>query len=166
PVLLNLSRKAFGRQVSLASPRSQTGRAFTELAYTGAASLGEGSHVVLVAGATPGPGASVVAANLAAALARTHSEAVLVCADTRDSVAPKLFGLAGSRGLAGGVAGGATAGGGGRGPAGAAGGGAGGDGVGAGYLADGLPAAVRHGPGADLGAAPGCAVRGDRGASR
>src|SRR5215468_5242744 len=99
PVLLNLSRKAFGRQVSLASPRSQTGRAFTELAYTVAASLGEGSHVVLVAGATPGPGASVVAANLAAALARTHSEAVLVCADTRDSVAPKLLGLTGSPGL-------------------------------------------------------------------
>lgn len=110
PVLLNLSRKAFGRQVSLASPRSQTGRAFTELAYTVAASLGEGSHVVLVAGATPGPGASVVAANLAAALARTHSEAVLVCADTRDSVAPKLFGLGGSRGLAEVVAGVATVG--------------------------------------------------------
>jgi len=110
PVLLNLSRKAFGRQVSLASPRSPTGRAFTELAYTVAASLGEGSHVVLVAGATPGPGASVVAANLAAALARTHSEAVLVCADTRDSVAPKLFGLAGSRGLAEVVAGVATVG--------------------------------------------------------
>jgi uncharacterized protein involved in exopolysaccharide biosynthesis len=110
PVLVNLSRKAFGRQVSLASPRSQTGRAFTELAYTVAASLGEGSHVVLVAGATPGPGASVVAANLAAALARTHSEAVLVCADTRDSVAPKLFGLSGSRGLAEVVAGVATVG--------------------------------------------------------
>src|SRR5215475_11328073 len=110
PVLLNLSRKAFGRQVSLASPRSQTGRGFTELAYTVAASLGEGSHVVLVAGATPGPGASVVAANLAAALARTHSEAVLVCADTRDSVAPKLFGLTGSRGLAEVVAGVATVG--------------------------------------------------------
>jgi len=110
PVLVNLSKKAFGRQVSLASPRSPTGRAFTELAYTVAASLGEGSHVVLVAGATPGPGASVVAANLAAALARTHSEAVLVCADTRDSVAPKLFGLAGSRGLAEVVAGVATVG--------------------------------------------------------
>src|SRR5262249_49848427 len=52
-VPLNLSRKAFGRQVSLASPRSQTGRGFTELAYPVAASLGEGSHVVLVAGATP-----------------------------------------------------------------------------------------------------------------
>src|SRR5215469_16747404 len=100
PVLLTLSRNAFGRQLSLASSRSRTGRAFTELAHTMAASLGEGSHIVLVAGTTPGPGASVVAANLAAALARTHSEAVLVCADMRDSVAPELFGLSDSRGLA------------------------------------------------------------------
>jgi capsular polysaccharide biosynthesis protein len=110
PVMLALSRKAFGRQVSLASPRSRTGRAFTELAHTVAASLGEGSHIVLVAGTTPGPGASVVAANLAAALARTHSEAVLVCADMRDSVAPELFGLPDSRGLAEVVAGLATVG--------------------------------------------------------
>jgi MinD-like ATPase involved in chromosome partitioning or flagellar assembly len=50
----------------------------------------------------------VVAANLAAALARTHSEAVLVCAALRDSVAPKLFGLAPSRGLAEVLAGQAT----------------------------------------------------------
>jgi capsular polysaccharide biosynthesis protein len=110
PVLLNLPRKAFGGQVSLAPPRSRTGKAFTELAHTVAASLGEGSHVVLVAGTTPGPAASVIAANLAATLARTHSEAVLVCADMRDSVAPKLFGLAGSRGLAEVVAGLATVG--------------------------------------------------------
>jgi capsular polysaccharide biosynthesis protein/Mrp family chromosome partitioning ATPase len=110
PVMLELSRKSFGRQLSLAAPRSRTGRAFTELAHTVAASLGEGSHVVLVAGTTPGPGASVVAANLAAALARTHSEAVLVCADMRDSVAPELFGLADSHGLAEVVAGLATVG--------------------------------------------------------
>jgi capsular polysaccharide biosynthesis protein len=111
PVVLSLSRKAFGRQVSLASPRSRTGRAFTELAHTVAGSLGgEGSHVVLVAGATPGPGTSVVAANLAAALARTRGEAVLVCADLRDSVAPELFGLPGGRGLAEVVAGLATVG--------------------------------------------------------
>src|SRR5262249_58497487 len=113
PVLLNLSRKAVGRQVSLASPRSQTGRGFTELAYTVAASLGEGSHVVLVAGATPGRGASVVAANLAAALARTHSGAVLGWADTRGRVAPKVFGVAGGPGVGGGGGGGGAGGGGG-----------------------------------------------------
>jgi capsular polysaccharide biosynthesis protein/Mrp family chromosome partitioning ATPase len=100
PVLLSLPQGSVGRQVSLASPRSRTGWAFTELAHAVAASLGEGSRVVLVVGATPGPAASVVAANLAATLARTHSEAVLVCAALRDSVAPELFGLAHSRGLA------------------------------------------------------------------
>jgi capsular polysaccharide biosynthesis protein len=108
PVLLNLSR--LGREVSLASPRSRTGKAFTELSHTLTASLGEGSHVVLVTGATPGPAASLVAANLAAALARTHTEAVLVCADLRDSIAPQLFGLAGGHGLAEVVAGQATVG--------------------------------------------------------
>ena len=100
PVLLSLPAKAYGRRVSLASPRSRTGRAFTELAHNLAASLGEGSHIVLVAGASPGPAASVVASNLAATLARTHSEAVLVCAALRDSVSPELFGLADGRGLA------------------------------------------------------------------
>src|SRR5205085_6287773 len=117
PVLLSLPRGAFSRQVALASPRSRTGRAFTELAHTVAASLGEGSHVLLVAGASPGPGASVVAANLAATLARTHSEAVLVCAALRDSVAPELFGLADGRGLAEVLAGQATVGDVARGPA-------------------------------------------------
>ncbi len=108
PVVLSLSRKAFGRQVSLASPRSRTGRAFTELAHTVAGSLGEGSHVVLVAGTTAGPGTSVVAANLAAALARTRGDAVLVCGDLRDSVAPEMFGLPDGHGLAEVIAGLAT----------------------------------------------------------
>jgi Mrp family chromosome partitioning ATPase len=116
PVLLTLPR--MGRQISLPAPRSQTGRAFTELAHTLTASLGEGSHVVLVTGATPGPAASYVAANLAATLARTHSEAVLVCADLRDSIAPDLFGLTSDgQGLAEVVAGRATVGEVARGPA-------------------------------------------------
>ena len=110
PVLLSLPSKSLGRQVSLASPRSRTGRGFTELAHAVAASLGEGSHVVLVAGASAGPAGSVVAANLAAALARTHSEAVLVCAALHDSVAPELFGLPPGRGLAEVLAGQATVG--------------------------------------------------------
>jgi len=118
PVLLSLPAKSSGRQVSLASPRSRTGAAFTELAHDVASSLGEGSHVVLVAGASPGPAVSVVAASLAATLARTHSEAVLVCAALRDSVAPELFGLANGRGLAEVLAGLATVGEVARGPAG------------------------------------------------
>jgi capsular polysaccharide biosynthesis protein/Mrp family chromosome partitioning ATPase len=111
PVLMNLPGRGFGRDISLPSPRSRTGRAFTELASDVAASLGEGSHVVLVTSATGGPAASYVAANLAATLARTHSEAVLVCANMRDSLAPGLFGLTGNgRGLAEVVAGRATVG--------------------------------------------------------
>jgi Mrp family chromosome partitioning ATPase len=98
--MLSLPGKAVSRQLSLASPRSATGKAFTELAHVVAATLGEGNHVVLVAGTAPGPAASLVAANLAATLARTHPEAVLVCADMRHSVAPELFRLGGSRGLA------------------------------------------------------------------
>jgi uncharacterized protein involved in exopolysaccharide biosynthesis/Mrp family chromosome partitioning ATPase len=117
PVLLNLARRAFS-QLTLASPRSRTGRAFTELAHTVAASLGEGSHVLLVTSITPGPGTSVIAANLAATLARTHSEAILVSADLRDSVSPELFGLADSRGLTEVLAGRATVGEVARGPAG------------------------------------------------
>jgi capsular polysaccharide biosynthesis protein len=118
PVLLDLPRKSFGRQISLASPRSRIGKSFTELAHSVAASLGEGSHILLVAGTEPGPEASIVAANLAATLARTHSEAVLVCADLNDSVATDLFGLSDSRGLAEVVAGRATVGEVARGPAG------------------------------------------------
>jgi capsular polysaccharide biosynthesis protein len=119
PAMLSLPKTAFGRTVSLASPRSRTGKAFTDLAHDVAASLGEGSHVIVVAGTLPGPGVSVVAANLAATLARTHSEAVLVCAALRDSVAPELFGLTpSSRGLAEVIAGRATVGEVARGPAG------------------------------------------------
>ncbi len=108
PVLLNLPSGAFGREVSIASPRSKTGQAFTDLAHGVAAALGEGNHVVFVAGATPGPAGSVVAANLAVTLARTHSEVVLVCANMNSTVAPKLLGLGEGEGLAELIAGNAT----------------------------------------------------------
>jgi capsular polysaccharide biosynthesis protein len=108
PVLLDLPEGAFGREVSIASPRSKTGQAFTDLAHGVAAALGEGNHVVFVAGATPGPAGSVVAANLAVTLARTHSEVVLVCANMNSTVAPKLLGLGGGEGLAELIAGSAT----------------------------------------------------------
>lgn len=108
PVLLNLPQGAFGREVAIASPRSKTGQAFTDLAHGVAAALGEGNHVVFVAGATPGPAGSVVAANLAVTLARTHSEVVLVCANMNSTVAPKLLGLGEGEGLAELIAGNAT----------------------------------------------------------
>jgi capsular polysaccharide biosynthesis protein len=108
PVLLDLPPGAFGREVAIASPRSKTGQAFTDLAHGVAAALGEGNHVVFVAGATPGPAGSVVAANLAVTLARTHSEVVLVCANMNSTVAPKLLGLSDGEGLAELIAGSAT----------------------------------------------------------
>jgi uncharacterized protein involved in exopolysaccharide biosynthesis/Mrp family chromosome partitioning ATPase len=108
PVLLDLPPGAFGREVSIASPRSKTGQEFTDLAHGVAAALGEGNHVVFVAGATPGPAGSVVAANLAVTLARTHSEVVLVCTNMNSTVAPKLLGLSDGEGLAELIAGSAT----------------------------------------------------------
>src|SRR5262249_61030511 len=108
PLLLDPPSGAFGREVSIASPRSRTGQAFTDLAHGVAAALGEGNHVVFVAGATLGPAGSVVAANLAVTLARTHSEVVLVCANMNSTVAPKLLGLGEGEGLAELIAGSAT----------------------------------------------------------
>ena len=63
---------------------------------------------MFVADATPGPAGSVVAANLAVTLARTHSEVVLVCANMNSTVAPKLLGLGEGEGLAELIAGNAT----------------------------------------------------------
>jgi capsular polysaccharide biosynthesis protein/Mrp family chromosome partitioning ATPase len=104
PVLLNLPPGTFGRDVSVASPRSRTGQAFTELGHAVSAALGEGNHILLVAGTSRGSdrivGRSVIAANLAATLARTHSEAVLVCADMNNTVAPALLGVGDGDGLA------------------------------------------------------------------
>src|SRR5215469_6122159 len=99
PVMLSLPNSA-GQQASVVSPRSKTGQAFTELAHAVTATLGDGNHILLVAGASPGPGASVTAANLAATLARTHSEVVLVCADLTYSVAPEMLGIGEGPGLA------------------------------------------------------------------
>jgi capsular polysaccharide biosynthesis protein len=100
PVMLSVAAKKSGTQPSLVGPRSRTGQAFAELAHGATAALGEGNHVLVVAGTSAGPGGGVTAANLAAALARTHSEVVLVCADLHASVIPDLFHLGQGRGLA------------------------------------------------------------------
>ena len=100
PVMLSVSAKKHGTPPSLVGPRSRTGQAFAELAHAASAALGEGNHVLVVAGTSAGPGGGVTAANLAAALARTHSEVVLVCADLHASVIPGLFHLGQGRGLA------------------------------------------------------------------
>lgn len=99
PVLLSRPNAFRGRAI-LAPVRTGTGQAFTELAHRVARELGGGNHVLVVAGVSPGPAGSVTAANLAAALARTHSEAVLVCTDRASTVSAGVLGLAGGRGLA------------------------------------------------------------------
>jgi capsular polysaccharide biosynthesis protein len=99
PVMLSVTAKKHGTQPSLVGPRSRTGQGFAELANGAAAALGEGNHVLVVAGTSTGPGGSVTAANLATALARTRSEVALVCADLHGSVIPELFHLGQGRGL-------------------------------------------------------------------
>ena len=100
PVLVDLAAGTSRMQPALALPRSRTGQSFTELGQYVAASLGEGSHVVFVAGTSAGPGCSVLAANLAATLARTRSRVLIVCADPHGTVTPQLAGVASDRGLA------------------------------------------------------------------
>jgi capsular polysaccharide biosynthesis protein len=104
--------RAGGTQSGLVSPRSPSGQTFTELArYVGAA-LGDGHHVVMVTAASPGgswgssartspatDGGGTVAVNLAAALARTRGETILICADPR-GVIPRLLGNSDGRGFA------------------------------------------------------------------
>ena len=108
PVLLSLPRRAFGRPPRLAAPGSATGQRFAELAGALTASLGQGSQTVLVARSEPGAGGSVVAANLAATLARAGREVVLVCVNSGAAVAPGMLGVADGRGLAEVLAGRAT----------------------------------------------------------
>ena len=98
-VLLSVPRKA-ALSEGLVASRSKIGQAFTELAQYIASVLGNGSHVLLVAGTSVGPGCSTVAANLAVTLARTRSDVVLLCADPDSTVTPQILGIGRVRGLA------------------------------------------------------------------
>jgi len=100
PVLMSLPlRKKFAPELGIADHRSPTGRSFSELAHMLTGSLGGGSHVVLVTGSVPGHGASMVAANLAAALSRHQPDVTLVCGDLEGSVIPQMAGVRSGRGL-------------------------------------------------------------------
>ena len=90
PLLLSLGPKDFG-QGPLVPARSPAGLEFTDLARVTGASLGDGNHLLLVAGASPGASSSVVSVNLAATLARTRAGVIFVCA--AGSAAPELLGL-------------------------------------------------------------------------
>lgn len=110
PVLFTLAQRQLGLQSTLVPPRSTTGRAFTELAGAVASTLGDGNHVLLVAGTSAGPDTSVVAANLSATLARVRSDVVLICADQQGSLSSQLAGIGVGPGLAELIAGAATVG--------------------------------------------------------
>jgi succinoglycan biosynthesis transport protein ExoP len=99
PVLMSLPLRKFRPELAIAEHRSPTGRSFSELAHMLTGSLGPGSHVILVTGSGPGHGASMVAANLAAALSRHQPDVTLVCGDLEGSVIPQMAGLRSGRGL-------------------------------------------------------------------
>jgi uncharacterized protein involved in exopolysaccharide biosynthesis len=92
PALVELSARDLAGD-PLVPHRSTAGLKFTELARYASGSLGIG-HQLLVVGTAAGSGASVVSANLAAALARVGSTVILVC--PAESSTPKRFGLAGA----------------------------------------------------------------------
>jgi len=96
PALLSLSQKDLGAD-PMVSARSAAGLQFTELARVTAAALDGNSHLLLVDGVSGGSGCALVAANLAAALARTRSGVILVCQG--DERTPESLGLAGARWL-------------------------------------------------------------------
>ncbi len=94
PALLSLSAKDLGGE-PLAPPRSPAWLEFSELARSTTRALGKDHQMLLVAGASAGQGTSVVAANLAVALARTHSAVMLVCPSGQGTA--ELLSLAESR---------------------------------------------------------------------
>ena len=99
PVLMNSPLTRSAADVAIVAPRSPLGREFTGLTHVLTGSLGTGSHVILVTGARPGHGASMVAANLAVALSRNQPDVTLICADLEDSVIPAMVGLPHGPGL-------------------------------------------------------------------
>lgn len=100
PVLVNMpGRRRHKNPPTLLPPRSRPGQAFHELSHSLTATLGHGNHVVLVTGASPGAGTSMVATNLAATLARTGSGTVLLCADLQSATSTRMLGLEAQPGL-------------------------------------------------------------------
>ncbi|GII93507.1 polysaccharide biosynthesis tyrosine autokinase [Sinosporangium siamense] len=100
-VLLNLPRGRKTAALGIQSARSRVGQRFHELCHAITARLGDGpgNQVVLVTGASEGIGANVVAVNIAAALARTGSDVMLVNADLESGVSSALLGVADRKGL-------------------------------------------------------------------
>ncbi|CNF38315.1 capsular exopolysaccharide biosynthesis protein [Mycobacterium tuberculosis] len=100
PVLLELQPGGKGERLGLLPARSRNGQEVHELSHQLNAVLGHGNHVILVTSATSGAGAGLSAANLAAALARTQSRVVLVCADLHSQESARLADVPADVGLA------------------------------------------------------------------
>jgi capsular polysaccharide biosynthesis protein/cellulose biosynthesis protein BcsQ len=104
PTVFSLLDAANGDQAVFAPPRSPAGQLFTEVAQYAGAALGDGHHILLVTGTGQGSGGSgsggTIAANLAAALARTRGDTVLIYADPRGSRLLRLPGIPNGRGFA------------------------------------------------------------------
>ncbi|THV42911.1 Wzz/FepE/Etk N-terminal domain-containing protein [Glycomyces buryatensis] len=80
---------------------SPGGRVFSQLRNVIASQLTDDQRVVVVAGVAPGPAASVVAANLATAMARAGDRVTTVAANPSTTVGlPELFGTESVPGLA------------------------------------------------------------------
>ena len=95
PVLSVLPARARPRADDVYPPHGIAGRTFHRLRNEVLASLADGGpatggQLIVVAGASRGLAATLVAANLAAALARSGSEVVLVCAQPPDSLTESL----------------------------------------------------------------------------
>ncbi len=105
PLLAQLPKRPKPRFDEVFPAHGSTGRIFNRLRNELLASLDSDDRVIVVTGASRGNAASVVAANLASALARTGSEVILVCAQLPDSLAlatptSRLLGVAPVPGLA------------------------------------------------------------------
>jgi capsular polysaccharide biosynthesis protein/MinD-like ATPase involved in chromosome partitioning or flagellar assembly len=104
PVLAELAGEAAPRFDQVLAPHAAGGRTFNRLRNEVLASLRPQDRIVVVTGASRGAAATLVAANLAAAMARAGAEVVLVGAHHPDSLqdaAPlaRLFGVAATPGL-------------------------------------------------------------------
>lgn len=99
PTVFSLVDRADRVRSVLAPPRSRAGQVFTSLAQYAGSALGDGHHVMLVTSTTAGSDGAV-ATNLAAALARTRGETVLIHADPRGSAMPRLLDGGDERGFA------------------------------------------------------------------
>jgi Mrp family chromosome partitioning ATPase len=86
-VLAALDERSTPRFDDVLQPYGPGGRVFNRLRNEVLATLDPGDQIIVVTGASRGPASTLVAANLAAALARTGSDVVLIGAHLPDTVA-------------------------------------------------------------------------------